>query len=129
VRNYRTGLLEVTRFAHDDVLCYSESVADAWPLELEGFDQFSEALPVVAAPLTSAVQLSVEHSRYLMPEAVNAPVVAPNTIVVVVPAHLRVERCEQFVLRHPAVFAHPLLEARQGGAVLTTGGTTFEHWT
>ena len=88
MRNYRTGLLEVTRFAHDDVLCYSESVADAWPLELEGFDQLREALPIVAAPLTTAVQLSVEHSRYLMPEAVNAFVVASDTTAVVMSAHL-----------------------------------------
>jgi hypothetical protein len=51
-------------------------VADVWTLELEDLDQFSKALPVVAAPLTAAVQLAVEHSRYLTKEVIDAVKIA-----------------------------------------------------
>ena len=58
MRNYRTGLLKVTRFAHKaalDTWC-SEVMADTWSLEPEDFDQLIETLPVVAAPLTATIQ-------------------------------------------------------------------------
>jgi len=57
-----------------------------WSLQLEDFDQLGEALPVVAAPLTTAVQLSVESSRHVIKEVVDAVEVAADTVVVVVPA-------------------------------------------
>jgi hypothetical protein len=47
-------------------------MADAWTLELEDLDQLGEALPVVAAPLAAAVQLPVEHPRYLIEEVIDA---------------------------------------------------------
>jgi hypothetical protein len=52
-------------------------MADVWPFELEDFDQLGKALPVVAAPLTAAVQLAVEHPRYLIKEVINAVDPAP----------------------------------------------------
>jgi hypothetical protein len=49
MRNYRTGLLKVTRFAHKTALdaWYSEVMADAGSFEPEDFDQLRETLPVV----------------------------------------------------------------------------------
>ncbi len=69
MRNYRTGLLKVTRFALKTssvcVAC-SEAVADVGCLEIEDFDQFGESFPVVAAPLTTAVQYFEKYPLELM---------------------------------------------------------------
>jgi len=92
-------------------------VADAWTLELEDLDQLGEALPIVAPALTAAVQQAVEHPCDLIEEVSDAIEVTPDTVVVVVPTQLRIERREELVLAHPAVFTTPCLEVRQGGPV------------
>ncbi|MEA1050106.1 hypothetical protein U5801_09835 [Lamprobacter modestohalophilus] len=53
---------------------YSEAVADTWSLKLEHLDQFGKALPVVAAPLTAAIHLPVEHASDMIEEVTQAVV-------------------------------------------------------
>jgi hypothetical protein len=103
-------------------------VADVWSRELEDFDQLREPLPVVAAPLTAAVQLPVEHPRDLIEKVIDALEIASDTVVVGVPAQLRVEGREEPVFTHPAVLTTPFLEARQGSPVLRAGRATLDRW-
>lgn len=126
-RNYRTGLLEVTRFAQGSSDGYSEVVTDVGSFELEDPDQLREALPVIAPSLAAAVQLAEQHPGELIVEVIQALVVAADTVVVVMPAQLRVEVGEEPFLAPPAVLTTPGLEARQRGAVLAPGGPAFQH--
>lgn len=48
---------------------------------LKTLDQPGEPFPVVATPLTAAVQRPVEHPRYLIKEVIDAVEVAPDTVV------------------------------------------------
>ena len=127
VRNYRTGLFEVTRFAHDDSDGYSEVVADVWSFELEDPDQLREALPVIAPSLAAAVQLAEQHTGDLIIEVIQALGVAADTIVVVVPAQLRVEVGEEPVRAPLTVLTTPGVETRQRGTVLPPGGPALQH--
>lgn len=127
VRNYRTGLLEVTRFAHGSSDGYSEVVTDVWSFELEDLDQIREALPVVAAPLAAAVQLAEKPPGDLIVEVIQPLVVAADTVVMVMPAQLRVEVGEEPFLAPPAVLTTPGLETRQRGTVFAPGGPAFQH--
>ena len=102
-------------------------MADAWSLELEDFYQLGKPFPVVAPPLTAAVHQPIEHPCHLIKEVVDAVEVAADTVVIVVPAKLRVESREELVLAHPTVCSGPCVESRQRGAILLAGGPSLEH--
>ncbi len=102
-------------------------MTDAWSLELEDLYQLGKPFPVVVPPLTAAVHQLVEHSRHLIMEVVDAVEIAANTVMIIVPAKLRVESREKLLLAHPTVFPAPVLKPLQGGAILLAGGPSLEH--
>ena len=79
VRNYRTGLFKVARFAHG--LQCSEVMTNAWFYQPEVFQQRPEPGYIVTSLLTAAVEPLVEYLSDMVKEIMQALVVAPDTIV------------------------------------------------
>jgi len=102
-------------------------VADVWSLEFENRDQLGKSFPVVAPALTATAHQPVEHPCHLIEKVVNTVEVAADTVVIVVPAKLRVESREELVLPHPTVCSGPCIESRQRGAIFLAGGPSLEH--
>jgi hypothetical protein len=96
MRNYRTGLLKVTRFAHETTSSSwdSEAVAYAWPAKLEDLDEFGKPFPVVATPLTATIKRFEKNPRNVIIKVIQTFVVPPDTVVVVIPAQLGIQLCE-----------------------------------
>ncbi len=93
MRNYRTGLLKVTRFAQWATINYgcSEAVAYTRSPEFENFYKFSKSFPVVAAPLTPTIKRFEKNPFRLIKEIMQTVKVPSDTVVVIIPAQLGIQ--------------------------------------
>ena len=69
-------------------------MADAWFMEFENSYQLRKSFPVVAAPLTAAVQHFVKYPRHVITVVLQAFVVPSDAVVLVVSAQFGIELCE-----------------------------------
>ena len=69
-------------------------MVDAWFPEFENLYQLRKSFPVVAAPLTAAVQRFEQDPLYLIEVVLQALRVPSDTVVLVVSAQLGIELCE-----------------------------------
>lgn len=129
VRNYRTGLLKVTRFAHEASLGigYSEVMAYARSFEPEDLDQLRTSLPILAALLTAAVELAKEDASDVMVEVFESVEVPADSVVLVVPRSLEFRCPKRTALGSRQCVRHHSWRARPDGGPPGTRSRVCYH--
>lgn len=105
----------------------SEVMANTRAFEPEDLEQFRKPRPVVAAPLTAAIEHPEENPLHLIVEVIKAVEIPAKSVVLVVPSQLGIQLRKEDRFRQSTMLTAPRLDVGQGRTVFRACRSTLEH--